>query len=101
MEGKPVIAMAHRLSTIARMDRLLVMEKGKIVESGTHAELLALGGHYEKLWRHQSGGFLANELADAVDEELTGELIEEARTEKEAYKLLEKERNSGMVLATK
>jgi len=59
MEGKTVIAIAHRLSTIARMDRLIVLEKGKIVETGTHDELLQLGGHYEKLWRHQSGGFLA------------------------------------------
>jgi ATP-binding cassette subfamily B multidrug efflux pump len=65
MEGKTVIAIAHRLSTIARMDRLIVLEAGRIVESGTHDELLALGGHYEKLWRHQSGGFLADELFDA------------------------------------
>jgi len=68
MEGKTVIAIAHRLSTIARMDRLIVLEHGKIVETGTHGELLRLGGHYEKLWRHQSGGFLADELApDVVD----------------------------------
>ncbi len=69
MEGKTVIAIAHRLSTIARMDRLIVLEQGRIVEAGTHAELLRLGGHYEKLWRHQSGGFIANELAGeaAVD----------------------------------
>jgi ATP-binding cassette subfamily B multidrug efflux pump len=66
MEGKTVIAIAHRLSTIARMDRLVVVEQGRIVESGTHEELLRLGGHYEKLWQHQSGGFLANELADDV-----------------------------------
>jgi ATP-binding cassette subfamily B multidrug efflux pump len=59
MAGKTVIAIAHRLSTIARMDRLLVLEKGKIVETGTHDELLELDGHYAKLWRHQSGGFLA------------------------------------------
>jgi ATP-binding cassette subfamily B multidrug efflux pump len=65
MEGKTVIAIAHRLSTIARMDRLIVLEQGKIVESGTHEELLRVGGHYEKLWRHQSGGFLADELFDA------------------------------------
>ena len=58
MQGKTVIAIAHRLSTIARMDRLVVLDRGAIVEQGTHAELLALGGHYAKLWRHQSGGFL-------------------------------------------
>ncbi|HKQ29133.1 MAG TPA: ABC transporter ATP-binding protein [Burkholderiales bacterium] len=61
MEGKTVIAIAHRLSTIARMDRLIVLEAGRIVEQGTHEQLLALGGHYEKLWRHQSGGFLGLE----------------------------------------
>jgi ATP-binding cassette subfamily B multidrug efflux pump len=64
MEGKTVIAIAHRLSTISRMDRLIVLEAGRIVEQGTHAELLRLGGHYDKLWRHQSGGFIANELPE-------------------------------------
>jgi ATP-binding cassette, subfamily B, multidrug efflux pump len=66
MEGKTVIAIAHRLSTIARMDRLIVLEQGRIVEQGSHAELLALGGHYAALWRHQSGGFLNEDLADEV-----------------------------------
>jgi ATP-binding cassette, subfamily B, multidrug efflux pump len=66
MEGKTVIAIAHRLSTIARMDRLIVLEQGRIVEQGSHTELLALGGHYAALWRHQSGGFLNEDLADEV-----------------------------------
>ena len=67
MEGKTVIAIAHRLSTIARMDRLVVLDQGRIAESGTHEELLRLGGHYEKLWRHQSGGFLADDAFDVDD----------------------------------
>ena len=62
MEGKTVIAIAHRLSTIARMNRLVVLDAGRIVEQGTHDELLRLNGHYAKLWRHQSGGFLAHDL---------------------------------------
>jgi len=68
MEGKTVIAIAHRLSTIARMDRLVVLEQGRIVETGTHEQLLRLGGLYEKLWRHQSGGFLADDVFDVDDE---------------------------------
>ena len=67
MEGKTVIAIAHRLSTIARMDRLVVLDAGRIVEEGTHAQLLALGGHYEKLWRHQSGGFIANDIRPELE----------------------------------
>ena len=92
MEGKTVIAIAHRLSTIARMDRLVVLDAGRIVEQGTHEELLRLQGHYEKLWRHQSGGFLARDVvpADTVveppeeplaseDDEVTKEPSERAR----------------------
>jgi ATP-binding cassette subfamily B multidrug efflux pump len=59
MRGKTVIAIAHRLSTIARMDRLVVMDKGIVVESGTHAQLLAHGGLYARLWARQTGGFVA------------------------------------------
>jgi ATP-binding cassette subfamily B multidrug efflux pump len=59
MQDKTVIAIAHRLSTIARMDRLVVMDKGRIVETGTHAELASHGGLYARLWRRQTGGFVA------------------------------------------
>ena len=64
MEGKTVIAIAHRLSTIAAMDRLIVLDKGAIVEQGSHSELIQQGGIYAKLWSHQSGGFIAEDLDD-------------------------------------
>ena len=61
MTNKTVLAIAHRLSTIAQMDRLLVFDDGKVVESGSHEELLKLNGIYAKLWQHQTGGFLGLE----------------------------------------
>jgi ATP-binding cassette subfamily B multidrug efflux pump len=64
MEGKTVVAIAHRLSTIAAMDRLIVMDQGRIVETGDHQSLLAAGGIYARLWAHQSGGFLGEEVDD-------------------------------------
>ncbi len=64
MEGKTVVAIAHRLSTIAAMDRLVVMDQGRIVEMGDHKSLLAAGGIYARLWAHQSGGFLGEEVED-------------------------------------
>ncbi|MDW5444870.1 ABC transporter ATP-binding protein [Polaromonas sp. SM01] len=65
MQGKTVIAIAHRLSTIAAMDRLIVLDQGRIVEEGDHRSLLANGGLYARLWAHQSGGFLADNVEDA------------------------------------
>jgi ATP-binding cassette subfamily B multidrug efflux pump len=65
MTGKTVIAIAHRLSTIARMDRLVVLDRGRIVEQGTHSQLLRGGGHYARLWKRQSGGFIDSGPEDA------------------------------------
>lgn len=64
MEGKTVIAIAHRLSTLTEMDRVIVLDAGKIVEAGTHAELVQHGGIYADLWLRQSGGFIADEEPD-------------------------------------
>ena len=64
MEGKTVIAVAHRLSTIAAMDRLVVMDNGRIVEEGSHEALLRRRGIYASLWQRQSGGFIAFEAAE-------------------------------------
>lgn len=58
MRGKTTIAIAHRLSTLRNMDRIIVMDRGKIVESGTHAQLLRKKGLYKKLWSMQTNGFI-------------------------------------------
>jgi ATP-binding cassette subfamily B protein len=58
MRGRTAIVIAHRLSTIAHLDRIVVFHQGAVVEDGTHAELLALDGHYARMWSMQAGGFL-------------------------------------------
>jgi ATP-binding cassette subfamily B protein len=58
MVGRTTIVIAHRLSTVRRMDSLVVIDGGRIVEQGTHEHLLMHGGIYASLWSHQSGGFL-------------------------------------------
>ncbi|MEL7106337.1 MAG: ABC transporter ATP-binding protein [Pseudomonadota bacterium] len=65
MDGKTVLAIAHRLSTLARMDRIIVLDAGRIVEEGTHAELLRQAGLYARYWERQSGGFL--KFSDAAE----------------------------------
>lgn len=61
MEGKTVLAIAHRLSTLSEMDRIIVMDAGRIAESGSHEELLAREGLYAKFWARQSGGFICTD----------------------------------------
>jgi ATP-binding cassette, subfamily B, bacterial len=58
MDEKTVIVVAHRLSTIAHLDRILVFDQGRIVEDGNHSQLLARRGAYYRLWKMQAGGFL-------------------------------------------
>lgn len=66
MQNKTTIVIAHRLSTLLHMDRILVFDKGKIVEDGTHSELLAKAGLYKSLWDAQVGGFLGDEKTEDV-----------------------------------
>jgi ATP-binding cassette, subfamily B, bacterial len=67
MQGKTVLAIAHRLSTISAMDRIIVMDHGRILEQGTHAALLATNGLYARYWNRQSGGFIGVEDKEAAE----------------------------------
>jgi ATP-binding cassette subfamily B protein len=58
MKGRTAIVVAHRLSTIQKMDRIIVLNDGKILEQGNHKKLIQLDGLYAQLWNHQSGGFI-------------------------------------------
>ena len=64
MRHKTVMVIAHRLSTLSHLDRILVFHQGKIIEDGSHAQLLRLNGHYAKLWSMQAGGFLPESEAE-------------------------------------
>ena len=63
MRGKTVLAIAHRLSTLSKMDRIIVMDQGQIVETGSHQVLLEQGGLYHRYWKRQSGGFIETQQA--------------------------------------
>lgn len=67
MESKTTLVIAHRLSTLLHMDRILVFSEGKIVEDGSHEELIALNGLYKSMWNAQIGGFLPEDDKDRDD----------------------------------
>lgn len=67
MQGKTVLAIAHRLSTISSMDRIIVLDGGRIAEQGSHDALLAKGGLYARYWDRQSGGFLGSDDQEAAE----------------------------------
>jgi ATP-binding cassette, subfamily B, bacterial len=67
MQGKTVLAIAHRLSTISAMDRIVVLDAGRIVEEGSHDALLARNGLYARYWNRQSGGFIGTDEKDAAE----------------------------------
>ncbi len=58
MQNKTTIVIAHRLSTLSKMDRILVFNKGEIIEDGSHQKLINKNGHYARMWQMQAGGFL-------------------------------------------
>ena len=66
MQGRTVVVIAHRLSTLAHLDRILVFHQGRIIEDGSHRELLQRGGHYAHMWTMQAGGFLPEHQVESV-----------------------------------
>lgn len=73
MQDRTTLVIAHRLSTLSDMDRILVFSGGHVIEDGTHEELIAKQGHYAKLWDMQAGGFLPELSVDDEEEEATEE----------------------------
>ncbi len=67
MRGRTVIAIAHRLSTVSRMDRIVVLDQGRIVEEGRPNELIEGAGLFARLWRRQTGGFIAHDIEGPED----------------------------------
>jgi ATP-binding cassette subfamily B protein len=71
MQNRTTLVIAHRLSTLAEMDRILVFDKGHVIEDGTHRQLLARNGHYAGMWRMQAGGFLPEQDEDEAGDSLS------------------------------
>ncbi len=67
MKGRTSLVIAHRLSTVASLDKIVVLKDGKIVEQGTHRQLIAKSGEYAKLWDRQTGAFLDTDAATPED----------------------------------
>lgn len=70
MKNKTTLVIAHRLSTLQMMDRIIVFNKGKIVEDGTHDELIKMNGYYNQLWSAQSGGILTYQIGNATAQQM-------------------------------
>jgi len=77
MKNRTTLVIAHRLSTLSDMDRILVFMGGQVVEDGTHEGLLAKGSHYAKLWEMQAGGFLPSYVEDEEDKDVDEEYEDE------------------------
>ncbi|MEM7543605.1 MAG: ABC transporter ATP-binding protein [Pseudomonadota bacterium] len=75
MQGKTVVVVAHRLSTLSHLDRILVFHEGQVIEQGSHDELLARNGHYAHMWSMQAGGFLPEQ--DVVVDESADDVLEQ------------------------
>jgi ATP-binding cassette subfamily B protein len=77
MKGRTSVVIAHRLSTVASLDKIVVLADGKIVESGTHQYLLKKGGAYAKLWARQTQSYETEGLKLGADQEITQEAVNE------------------------
>jgi len=62
MQNRTTLVVAHRLSTLSKMDRILVFDQGKVIEQGSHTELMSKGGSYSRMWKMQAGGFLPDNI---------------------------------------
>ena len=69
-KNKSMLIIAHRLATIKNCDEIIVMDKGEIIEKGTHEELLAIKGKYYELWEMQQGNYIARNGQDEMKEEI-------------------------------